>query len=136
MRNICSRLLLSLCLLVGVAADAWAQTIVVNPRAVRWEQSDHASPLSQAAEYEVGFFAPGASAPVQASASIARTVPTVAGTTLELPFTALPSYPIATVLEVKVRARNTGGVSAWSGASGPFGRPGPPAAPTAVQAVP
>lgn len=112
-----------------------AQAPVVGPSGLRWEQAETA--LNAPTQIRVGYFASaGATTPVQADVVAYSVATTVTGTTKQILFSALPSYPAGTVHYVKLQAVNSGGTSAWSTPTGPFGRPGPPNVPANPALVP
>ncbi len=111
--------LLSLLFPVGVMA----QTVKNPVKAVFTVSPDHES----VTRYELGFFLPGASAPVQVS-DIGTGAPS--GTDLEKP---LPSFPIGVTYEARVKAWANAVDSEWSAPSNLFNRG--PLAPTAVRVV-
>lgn len=114
------RLGFALLSLLFCATLAEAQ-VTKNPTRAEFTVSpDHAS----VTRYELGFFLPGAAAPVQVS-DIGTGAPS--GTTLDRP---LPSYPIGVVYVAKVRAWAGSFESDWSAESNQFARG--PLAPSAL----
>lgn len=111
-------------LLLGFAATAFAQTKPVNPREGSFTASlDHA----QIDKYVIGFFAPGATSPVQTQ-DLGKPVPD-ATQTCAFTFNSQPlSFGIDYVARVKAVAGTA--ESPWSEVSNPFDRvPGPPGKP-------
>lgn len=108
-------------LLLGFAATAFAQTPIKNPtRAVIGVSPDH----QQITRYELGWFAAGATDPVQVS-DIGTGAPV--NNELDVP---LPSYPIGVTYTAKARAYAGTIASDWSPASNAFFRT--PAAPASL----
>lgn len=110
---------LSLLFPLGVSG----QTTKNPTKAVFTVSPDHAS----VTRYELGFFLPGAAAPVQVS-DIGTGTPTAGE--LEKP---LPSFPIGVTYEAKVKAWANSVDSEWSPASNLFNRG--PLAPTDLRVV-
>lgn len=111
--------LLSLLFPVGVMA----QTVKNPTKAVFTVSPDHSS----VTRYELGFFLPGATSPVQVN-DLGTGAP-VAGE-LERP---LPSFPIGITYEAKIKAWAGTVDSDWSGPSNLFNRG--PLAPTDLRVV-
>jgi hypothetical protein len=109
-----SVMMASLVLTGAAAAELKAQT--VNPSKIAWDAADHAITT----RYEVGYFMPGATAPVQV-ASIAPSVVAAVGTGYE---TALPRPVMGTyAARLKACAAVEGGTevcSDWSNSTDPF----------------
>jgi hypothetical protein len=107
------------CLTLPAAAEAQNPPgLVVNPN---WVEFDVPSDHSAIARYDLGWFLPGASDPVQ-TADIGTGTPV--GVRLKL---ALPqSYPVGKVYVAKVRGITVDGTvtlaGEWSAISNPFGK--------------
>lgn len=102
---------------------AFAQTVKNPTKAVFTVSPDHSS----VTRYELGFFLPGASSPVQVS-DVGTAAPT--GTELERP---LPSFPIGVTYEARIKAWAGTVDSDWSSASNLFNRG--PLAPSDLRVV-
>lgn len=105
---------------LALASVAGAQTVKNPSTAVIGISPDHTS----VTRYELGFFLPGASDPVQVS-DVGTGIPT--NGELSRP---LPSYPIGVTYIAKARAFVNTFASDWSPESNPFYRG--PAAPSGV----
>ena len=120
------RLMLVAALACGLLAAtvAQAQTTVVNPSAVTFTASaDHAD----LTHYVLGYFAPGATAPVM-EIDLGKPTPVVDVITLPLNIKPL-GWPQGYTVKVKAIAA-VGVESEWSLPSGPFNRqPGKPGGP-------
>ncbi len=126
------RLLLAVLLTLVAGSTLSAQTIT-SPNRVEFDQADYNSTYIDAAgvtqslvtSFVIDYFAVGAPAPMQSNPVPKVAATLVSGTTYQILFSALPSYPIGVSLQAKLHAVGPGGnvVSALSVES--FQRPVP-----------